>query len=131
MSMKTIRRTAKFLVVIMFLFSLSPKIEASFAPSELINAPPMDRESDLAKIQKALETKMFKNRLEQLGFTEEEINARLDKLSDQELHQLALQIEDLKKGGDGLGLIIALLVIALLVILIMKLMGKKIEVVDE
>jgi hypothetical protein len=126
-----IKGTAKFLVVIMFLFSLSPKIEAEFVPSELMNVPPADREADLAKIQNALESKMFKNRLKQLGFTEEEINARLEKLSDQELHQLALQIEDLKKGGNGLGLIIALLVIAVLVILIMKLMGKKIEVIDE
>ncbi len=131
MNTNMIRRTAKFLIVVMFLFSLSPKIEAEFAPSEMINIPPIDREADLAKIQNALETKMLKNRLEQLGFTEDEINARIEKLSDQELHQLALQIEDLKKGGDGLGVIIALLVIVALVILIMKLMGKKIEVTDE
>lgn len=131
MSMKTIQRTAKIMIVIIFLFSLSPKIEAGFAPSELINVPPADREADLAKIQKVLESKMFTNRLEQLGFTEEEISARLEKLSDQELHQLALQIDEIKKGGNGLGLIIALLVIAVLVVLLLKLMGKKVEVVDD
>ena len=63
--------------------------------------------------------------------TEEEINARLEKLSDQELHQLALQIDDIKKGGNGLGLIIALLVIAVLLVLLLKLMGKKVEVIDD
>ncbi len=131
MSIKVIKRTAKLLVVVMFLFSLSPRIEASFTPSELMELPLIDREADLAKIQKLLETKVFKNRLKQLGFTEEEIRARLEKLSDQELHQLALQIEDLKTGGDGLGLIIVLLVIAILVIILLKLTGKKIEIVDD
>lgn len=131
MSYKMIKRTATLLVVLIFMFSLSPKIEASFAPSELMNLPLTDREADITKIQKALETKMFKTRLQQLGFIEEEINARLTKLSDQELHQLALQIEDLKTGGDGLGLVIALLVIAILVIVLLKLSGKKIDIVDD
>ena len=131
MNMKLIKNTAKILVVVMFLFGIAPRIEAGFSPSEFIAAEQTDRASDVAKIQKLIETKMIKERLEKLGFTETEIRSRLDKMNDQDLHQLALQIDNLKTGGDGLGVIIALLVIAVLVVLLLKLTGHKVEIKKE
>jgi hypothetical protein len=37
-------------------------------------------------------------------------------LSDAQIHNLALNLDQLKAGGDGLGILVALLVIALLIV---------------
>lgn len=118
-----------YLVFAIFIISIVQKVEAGFAPSEVIALSKVDRTADLEKIQKVLETKMIKERLEKLGFTQEEINNRLSQLSDQQIHQLALQIDDLKVGkSDALGIIIALLVITILVIIILQLTGHRVVV---
>jgi hypothetical protein len=45
------------------------------------------------------------------------------------MHNLALQIDEIKAGGDsGLGIVIALLVIAILVVLLIQLTGHKVVI---
>jgi hypothetical protein len=112
----------------MFIIGIAPRVDAALAPSEIVALSQVDRQADLGKIQKVLETKMIKERLVQYGMTQEEVNTRLSQLSDQQLHKFALQIDDLKVGGDGLGIVIALLVIVLLVVLIIQLTGHKVVV---
>jgi hypothetical protein len=68
-------------------------------------------------------------RLVQLGLTAEEVQQRLSSLTDQQVHQIALQLDELRIGQtDALGVIIALLVIAILVIVILKLTGHRVLV---
>lgn len=116
-----------YLVVAMFIISVAPRVEAGLAPSEIIALAQADRAADLEKIQKVLEIKAISQRLTQFGLTNDEIQSRLSQLSDQQVHQTALQLDDLKVGqDDALGLIIALLVIAILVIIVLKLTGHKV-----
>lgn len=123
------KEVAWYLVFAMFIIGIVPKVEAGFAPSEVIALSKVDRVADLERIQKVLETKMISERLEKLGFTHDEINSRLSHLSDQQVHQLALQLDDLKVGkDDGLGIIIALLVIAILVVILLQLTGHRVVV---
>ena len=68
---------------------------------------------------------MIKQRLEDFGLTTDEINARLSKLSDAQVHEMATNLDALIPGGDGLGIIIALLVIAILVVILIYLLGHK------
>lgn len=117
-----------YLIFAMFVIGITPRVEAGFAPSEPVALPGFDRAADLDKIQKTLETKMVKERLEKLGFSQEEINNRIEQLSDQQIHQLALQLDGLKVGGDGLGVVIALLVIVILVVILLQLTGHKVIV---
>lgn len=118
-----------YLVFAMFVIGIAPKVEAGFAPSNAIALAQVDRAADMDKIQKILETKMIRDRLEKFGFTQEEINNRLAHLSDQQIHQLALQLDDLKVGkDDALGIIIALLVIAILVVILLQLTGHRVIV---
>jgi hypothetical protein len=71
--------------------------------------------------------KAISERLSQFGVTQDEIQKRLTQLSDQQIHQIALQLDDLRIGqGDPLGIIIALLVIAILIVVILKLTGHKV-----
>jgi hypothetical protein len=119
---------AWYLVFAVLLISIVPRVEAGFVPSDLTALSGIDRTKDLGKIQQILETKMVQQRLEQLGFTKDEISSRLSQLSDQQIHQLALQLDQLKVGGDGLGVVIALLVIAILVVLLLHLTGHRVIV---
>jgi hypothetical protein len=109
-----------YLVVAMFVIGITPRVYAGFSPSEVVGVSPIDRGSDLGKIQNAIETKMISERLKQIGLTPEEIQKTLSQLSDQQIHQLALQLDELKVGGDTgwvvLGIIIVLAAIAVLVI---------------
>ena len=84
------------------------------------------RTEDMAKVQRVLESKIVSGKLSKLGLSNMEINSRLEKLTDGELHQFASQIDSLYPGGDGLGVVIAILVIVILVIVILQLTGKKI-----
>ena len=123
------KEVAWYLVFAMFIIGIAPKVEAGFAPSEAIALAQVDRAVDMDKIQRILETKMIKDRLEKFGFTQEEINNRLSQLSDQQIHQLALQVDNLKVGrGDAFGVIIALLVIAILVVILLQLTGHRVVV---
>jgi hypothetical protein len=71
--------------------------------------------------------KLVRERLKELGLSADEIQARLSQFSDPQIHQLALQLDELKVAGDDfLGIIILLLVIAILVVLLIQLTGHKI-----
>lgn len=118
-----------YLIGAMFLIGAVPRVEAGFSPSDLVNLSPPDRASDLQKIKNFLERKMVTERLRELGFSAFEIQKRLNELNDQQIHQLALKIDELKVGSDsGLGLVIALLVIAILVVLFLQLTGHRIVI---
>jgi len=116
------------LVLAMLVLGMAPGVEAGLVPSELIN-PAADRVQDMSSIQKTIESKMVQERLEKLGFTAAEVKSRLERLSDQQLHQLALNLDDLQVAGDdGLGIIVVLLVIAILVVILLQLTGHKVIV---
>jgi len=106
-----------YLALALFVIGFAEKSYAGFSQSEVMTVSPFERTVDLNKIGAALETKVVSERLTQLGFTKEEIQTRLDQLSDQQLHQVALKIDELKVGGDAGGVIIGVLVIAILVVL--------------
>jgi hypothetical protein len=86
------------------------------------------RVADLQKIQSVLESKVIRQRLEDFGLSQEEISTRLDKLSDDQLHQFATEIDAMIPAGDGLGIVIALLVIAILVVILVYLLDHRIVI---
>ena len=119
------RGTALVLVVAIGLFGFVPRLDAAFVPSA-DSWPTLDRQSDMAKVQKILEDKTVRERLKALGFTEQEISARLDQLSDQEVHALATQLDAVTTGGSTAEVIIVILLVAILVVLVLQLSGKRI-----
>lgn len=123
------KHVAWYLVIAMFIIGIAPRVDAGLAPSEIIALTEVDRTADIEKIQKFLEMKAVGERLAQLGLTHDEIQKRLNQLSDQQIHQIALQLDELKIGkGDALGVIIALLIIAILIVLLLQLTGHKVIV---
>lgn len=116
------------LVMAMFVMGIVPRVYAGFSPSEVIVLSEFDRSADLGKIQKILETKMIRERLEKFGFSQAEIRTRLEQLSDQQIHQLALRLDELKVGGDGGVVIIILLAVALGFVLWLYFTNRKVRI---
>jgi len=66
---------------------------------------------------------MIRERLSQLGFTEEGIQQRLNQLSDWQIHQIALKIDELKLGGDAGDAVIIGFLVAIFVVAVIYLLG--------
>ena len=80
---------------------------------------PTPREVDELKVRRALENKIVAGRLMGHGLTSDEVSAKLNRMSDEQVHQMASLADKIPAGGDaGLGIVIALLVIVALVLLI-------------
>jgi len=122
-----VRWIATMLVVVMGLVSLVPRVEASFVPSDQ-SPSSISRQDDMATIQKALEQKLVRERLKDLGYTEEEIKARLDRLSDAEVHSLASQLDSLMPAGGWEVALVVILLVAILIVLILMWTGHKLAV---
>jgi len=84
------------------------------------------RAEDLVRLQSLLERKVVMQRLADLGFSTEEVRARLGALDDARLHELAQRMDGLLPAGDGVGVVVAVAVIVLLVVLIIYFMDRKI-----
>ena len=117
-----------YMVAVMFLFGITPKVDAGFSPSEIIGQSQMNRSGDVEKIRKFIEMKMVRERLDAFGFSQEEIQTRLNQLSDDQIHQVALQLDELKVAGNGAEAVIIILLILILVALIIYVTGHRIIV---
>jgi hypothetical protein len=122
-----LRRIAIMLVVSMVLISIVPQVDAAFISSDESFSYNM-RLQDTATIKKALEQKLVKQRLKSLGYSEDEVKARLDMLSDNELHRFATQLDALTAGGDALSVLVAILVIVGIIALILYITDKRIVI---
>lgn len=100
-----------------------PKAEAMLVPSTAMRPDNSgnNRTADMATIQKTLESQMLRDKLHALGLSDAEIQTRLSRLSDTQMHQLALQIRAVNPGGD---LLIGLLVAVVLILLIIYLLKR-------
>jgi hypothetical protein len=112
----------------MFIIGIVPRVDAGLSPSEVIALSQIDRTSDLEKIQEILETKMIRTRLEQLGFSQDEIQARLIQLNDQQIHQFALNLDKIKVGGNGFEFLVVILLVAIVIVLYLQYSGRKVVI---
>lgn len=103
-------------------FSLMPmESEAMLAPADesIISADGSSRTEDLQTVRKVLEQKIIQQRLQDFGLSQGDINARLDRMSDGQLHAMATQLNSVIPAGDNtVWTIVGILLIVLLVILL-------------
>lgn len=119
-----------YLIFALIIIGIAQNVFAGFSPSEMVYNNGNVRLTDLEKIQKVLEIKLVEERLKELGFTKNEIQKRLAKLNDEQIHQLATSLDELQVGGDA-GWVIVFLLIAILFTLILYLSGYRIIVKRE
>ena len=94
------KQMACYLVLAISIIGVVPKAEAGFSPSQMVPAINGERATDQARIQNILEQKLVRDRLEKVGLTQDEINSRMKRLSDQQVHNLALHLDQLRVGGN-------------------------------
>lgn len=118
------------ILLVFAVFSITPPtaraalIESQLSGSHVAS----QRVTDLETVRQALEHEMVAQRLADYGFSKEEVQLKLQTMTDAQLHQLASVSDTLAEGGDGLGVVVTLLVIVLLVIVILKLSDKQITI---
>lgn len=90
---------------------------AMLAPSasDLAAVPLSPRSADLELIQAQLESKLVTQRLSDVGLTPSDIQDRLAGLSNEQLHQVAQNIDGLQTGGE---LILILAIIGAIVVVL-------------
>jgi hypothetical protein len=86
------------------------------------------RAEEMIKIQVALENELVRAKLHAYGLTADEVDQKLDQMTDEQIHLLAQAADDILAGGNGVGLAIGILLIILLVVVILKLMDKTVVV---
>jgi len=118
---KATKFVAVALVCLTSMAGVAPRVEAMVVPAETVSGvAQMDRAQDLKAITAALENKVVRQRLTDLGLTTTQIEARLGKLSNDQIHQVAMQIEQQSAaaGEDDDELLIGLAIGAILIALI-------------
>lgn len=120
------KHIAVALAVSMLIIGSIPSNSLAYVAGSSGIADTAQRAVDMENAQRVLESKLVAGKLAQAGLSMTEIKSRLDKLSDSELHQFSSRINSLYPGGDGLGVVIALLVIVILVLVILKIANRKV-----
>ncbi len=114
----------------MYLFALSGSPAAAGIIGSVASQPLTGkdtRQQEINAIQRTLENEIVRAKLEAYGLTPDETRAKLQELSDEQIHLLAQASDDLLAGADGEGVVIALLII-LIVVLIIYLTGHRVIV---
>ncbi len=120
---------AVFMVLYLLCLSGTPSLAGMIG--SVTSLPSMDqqtRQDELRVIQRALENELIKAKLESYGLTPDEIQAKLQGLSDEQIHLLAQASNNVLAGGDGFGVVIGILLIILLIILLLHLTGHSVIV---
>lgn len=119
-------------MAVVILSSLAGTAEAMFLPTPMDAAASehhsIDRGQDIRKIQSILESKQIAQRLIDYGLSPEEALKKVNSMSDEQVHQLASNLDAIQPGGDVAGAIAGLLIIALLVVLLIYLIEGRIEI---
>jgi hypothetical protein len=116
-------RNHRHLVVAVLAASLLASSLQSAAYADVISTQQyltaIDRDATRARIDSMLAREEVRSKLEQYGVDPTETEARLAALTDQELEQLATDLENMPAGGDLLGIV----GITFIVLLILELTG--------
>ena len=111
-------------LALLILGGLQESVMAGLIPSNVGVADggaKIDRAADTQTIQRVLESKVVVQRLTDMGLSVEEVQASMDKLSSEDLHQIATNMDGVQAGGGVVGFVVVVLVLVLLVLLVIYL----------
>ncbi len=115
-----------YLIFAMFLLTMPVQGWAMFIPASPTTHV---RQADLDIIQRTLESNIVKQRLMDLGLSSEDTMTQISRLSDEQVHQLAENLDSLQAGADdGVGVLIFLVLVAIIVVVILEATGHRVIV---
>ncbi len=106
--------------IVLAISTMAGPADAMFLPSAPQSqiTPHSDRAADMAKIQKVLESKALQQRLMDYGLSPEDALAKISSLSDEQVHQLATNMDALQAGGMGSSSIIIILLLVIIILIL-------------
>ena len=105
-----------FVVWLIAIGSIPTEGMAMLIPSDAALAAPVStRVADIEQIQSQLESKLVAKRLSDVGLTPSEVRDRMANLNDDQLHQVAQNLDGLQPGGE---LILILAIIGAVVVIL-------------
>lgn len=122
-----IRRISIIIVVVNFtqVSLITNSVSAAVVESQMISSKATKsstREIDEKKIRRMLENKILTKRLKSYGVSNEEINSKIEAMSDDQVHRLASLSDRIPAGGDaGAAALIVIVTIAVAIILLLVL----------
>lgn len=123
--MKLLRKKSAPISIIMIIFVLNlitpiqPAFAALIGTDTYLEKEQIDNARE--KVNVFLSKQKATQMMIQQGVNPDEVRNRMASLSDQEIMKISKQIDNLPAGGDGVSLVISVLIIVLLVLVIMKL----------
>jgi hypothetical protein len=119
-----LRKVLYVLILAMGILGVVPNLgNAAVIPADETQNAASLRQANLASVRLALEKKEVAAKLADYGLNSKEVSSRLDRLSDQQINELAVQTDKINQGGDGVGLLISLVVLILVILLVLYLLG--------
>lgn len=112
-----------YLIPALLALSLPAQGWAMFLP-----APLPDASADRSRIRTMMESSLIQQRLLDYGLSPEETMTKINALSDEQIHQLAANMDSLQAGGSIVGDVVFVLLVVLLVIVILELTGHHVVV---
>jgi hypothetical protein len=96
--------------------------EAAPLPPGRDAASPVDLETARA----VLEHRLVRERLRELGVSPADAEAALTRLSPAERREMAMRIDELDAGGNGVAILAVAIIIGMVVILVLELLGRRV-----
>ena len=132
--MKIVRHRVYRVSIIMIILAsfipvslISKSAQAAIVGSQMIlsgDEKASGRDVDEEKVRRTLENKIVIEKLKSYGLSQEEVRVKMQRMSDDQIHQLAALSERIPAGGNGVGLVVGLLAIVVLVLLIIYLVQR-------
>jgi hypothetical protein len=120
---KSMRKMVAGLVILTLAVTITwaPAYAAMVSTGEILNQG--QRNLDRERLSMLLDRSEVRNHLEAWGIDTKEAQARVDSLTDQEIAEIAAQMDQMPAGGDGLGILVGAALLVFLVLLITDLLG--------
>ena len=103
------RPTAIFLSILLALIPLLPAQAAMIGNQQIINQNQSQQTRD--SLQQLLDQDTARQQLQAWGISPEQINSRIDSLTDAELARINQQVNDLNAGGSVLGILLVIFIV--------------------
>jgi len=108
--------------------SLSITAEAAIIKSQIIGneGAKSSREINVKKVRRVLENKIVYEKLKSYDLSKKEIESKIDKMNDEQIHQLAILSDKLTAGGDGAATAAVLVLVIFVIVLLFLIVTKRI-----
>ena len=103
------RPIAIFLSILLALMPLLPAQAAMIGNQQIINQNQSQQTRD--SLQQLLDQDTARQQLQAWGVSPEQINSRIDSLTDAELARINQQVNDLNAGGSVLGILLVIFIV--------------------